>query len=640
MMAEAQNTPLAAQLLRKAQRLSLAGPGRAQLAQRGAAEPSKRRLTLLLTPALNKRLSIYSSGGAAAQTGSSYTPAEPAQSTVPTPLSQQPYSSSYGSIGVPAGLSRRTDPRPLRDKNYQSLIQKEIYDFCIGNRFELETGHPITPRTLKQPTQKDFVLLFQFLYAKIDPHHRFTRSVESDVFLLLKILGYPYLDGINRSSISAVGGQNWPAFLGMLYWLVKVNLTVLGLREDTLVAPDDIFDNIFIKYILSSYTAFIEQKEDYSDFYDAMKREYDAAKADLAVQADEKRKAQRDLLEKFSKINAQFSEVEEAREKSRALENDLKQFSEYMYKVKQRQTQWRSILDQVEADIAEAAVRLNDLEAQRKALEESIKEKGFSISEIDKLNVERDKTSRHIDTLSNRIEDLKDISAQKESDIYQTLQSLQSFVNQYNAMAARVPAKQNESYELIINAELAGDSALAIEPDAVLNKTVRAEKIKLLEVRSELKQELLRVQGETIRIIELVDHVSEKIFDQQEAIEGVEASVTKAKETQDEIYENMVSDGAIRSAQSEKLERDLQAMRIHANKSVIELETRNKELKILQREARYATQQEREQMHLRVFAMLQDVIHFKINIQEKLEDLEKTTFEELERELQKRLAGS
>ena len=187
---------------------------------------------------------------------------------------------------------------------------------------------------------------------------------------------------------------------------------------------------------------------------------------------------------------------------------------------------------------------------------------------------------------------------------------------------------------------MAGDSALAIEPDAVLNKTVRAEKIKLLEVRSELKQELLRVQGETIRIIELVDHVSEKIFDQQEAIEGVEASVTKAKETQDEIYENMVSDGAIRSAQSEKLERYLQAMRIHANKSVIELETRNKELKILQREARYATQQEREQMHLRVFAMLQDVIHFKINIQEKLEDLEKTTFEELERELQKRLAGS
>ncbi|KAM9918142.1 hypothetical protein OXX59_008865, partial [Metschnikowia pulcherrima] len=65
-MAEAQNTPSAAQLLRKAQRLSLAGPGRAQLAQRGAAEPSKRRSTLLSTPASNKRLSIYSSGGAAA----------------------------------------------------------------------------------------------------------------------------------------------------------------------------------------------------------------------------------------------------------------------------------------------------------------------------------------------------------------------------------------------------------------------------------------------------------------------------------------------------------------------------------------------------------------------------------------------
>ncbi|OBA21128.1 hypothetical protein METBIDRAFT_42191 [Metschnikowia bicuspidata var. bicuspidata NRRL YB-4993] len=612
-MSEPHHPPLAAQLLRKAQRLSLSG------ARHHVPESLKRRLTLLLTPAQNKRLSVVGgSGPASLQAGSNGPTLDSSQHAGATPQT---------------GAQRRADLRPLRDKNYQGLVLKEIYDFCIGNRFELQTGHAITLKTLRQPTQKDFVLLFQFLYGKLDPLHRFTRSVESEVFILLKILRYPYLDGINRSSISAVGGQNWPVFLGMLYWLVKVNLHMLGLQDSALIAPDDVFDNVFIRYILLSYTAFIEQKEDYSDYYNDMKREFDAARSHLSKQADEKRLACAALAGQFETVNAQFSEAEEAQEKSKALENDLRQFSEYMHKVKQRQAQWKTILDQVEGDISSAALRLVDLEAQKKAYEEAIQEKGFSINEIDQLNLERDKISRFYDTVSNRIEDLKDILAQKESDIYQTLQSLQSFVSQYNAMTSRIPSREGDGYELIINSDLIGDGSLAIEPDAVLNKIVRLEKIKLLEMRSELKQELLRVQGETIRLIESVDQMSEKIFEQQEEIETVETGVAKFKDTQDEIYETMVSDSAIRSAQSEKLERDLQAMRIHANKGVIELETRNKELKIMLKESRYGLQQEREQLHETVVAMLQDVISFKMNIQEKLEDLEVSTLEELEREL-------
>lgn len=578
---------------------------------------------------------------------------ETAQPVISTPFSLQGYTPSYSLQSSVSGPVRKADPRPLRDKNYQSLILKEIYDFCIGNRFELEMSHPIAPKTLRQPTQKDFVLLFQFLYGKIDPNHKFTRSVESEVFIILKSLGYPYLDGINRSSISAVGGQNWPAFLGMLYWLVKINLTMLDLEDDQLIAPDDIFDKIFIKYILSSYTAFIEQKEDYSDHYEAMKAEYDAANESLSVQADEKRQTNRELSEKFKEISAQFKEVEEAREKSKALENDLKQFSEYMRKVKERQAQWKDILDQVESDIASAALRLDELDAQRKALEDSIHQKGSSINEIDNLNLERDKISRFLDTVSNRIEDVKVILSQKEMDIHQSLQSLQNFVNQYNSMTSKIPSKESDGFELVIEPLLVGGGGegLTVGPEAVLNKLLRTEKIKLLETREKLKQELRRVEDETIKVSDLVDQVSEHIFYQKEQAQEASEDLKKSKDMETEIFDVMTRENLVRNGQCEKLEHELQEIRIQTNSGVVEANSQNEDLQRELTESKFKIQHEREQLHETVVKMLQDVVKFKLNIQEilegleastleELEELDKNNLEELEAELQKYSGGS
>ena len=116
------------------------------------------------------------------------------------------------------------DTRPLRDRNFQQAIQQEIIDYLLQNKFDIETNHPVSIKSLKQPTQKGFLIIFKWLYQRIDPGHKFNRSVESDIYQILKNLQYPYLESINKSQISAVGGSSWHKFLGMLHWLVRVNM--------------------------------------------------------------------------------------------------------------------------------------------------------------------------------------------------------------------------------------------------------------------------------------------------------------------------------------------------------------------------------------------------------------------------------
>lgn len=518
----------------------------------------------------------------------------------------------------------------MRDRNYQGLILQEIYDFLVVNKFELEMNHPVTLKTLRQPTQKDFVLIFQFLYGRIDPHYKFTRSIETEVFALLRILNYPYLDGINRLSISAVGGQNWPAFLGMLYWLVKLNLSLLNFNEDLLIAPDDVFDRVFIKYIISSYRAFIDQKEDYADFYDEMKQAFDVANNEVLLAVEEKQKAGEALKAEFDQLNKQYSELEEAEIKSRALENDLQQFSNYMMQMKSRQSKWGEILKQMQAEIQNAEQQLLELETEKKTFENLIVSKGFTISDIDKLNAERDKLSKAIDSVSNRIEDLKDNILKKEHDLRQSYQSLESFVSQYNLMTQRIPVGENQLFEISLNTKLLEDDTIGYEPEQILDKTLREEKIKLLQSKSELNLQIHQIQEESIKVVEQVDVLSEKIFDQQEEIETLEAEVTKNKSTQEEIYETMVSEGTSYSAQIEKLDRELQGMQINVNKGVIEAETRHKNLKIAHQEWKYHIKEQREVLHDTVQKLIDYIISFKLNVQENIEELDTLTLRELE----------
>lgn len=80
------------------------------------------------------------------------------------------------------------------------------------------------PRTLSQPTTKEFQQLFRFLISELlDPGMQWSKKFEEDAISVLKDLRYPAMDMIGKTALGAPGtGMNWPALLAMLHWLVEL----------------------------------------------------------------------------------------------------------------------------------------------------------------------------------------------------------------------------------------------------------------------------------------------------------------------------------------------------------------------------------------------------------------------------------
>ncbi|ODV65314.1 hypothetical protein HYPBUDRAFT_244194 [Hyphopichia burtonii NRRL Y-1933] len=644
-------TPILSSVRRTSKRLSMAGATRASLngplrssglfdsiVNSNNSNGSAKRSILLSTPAngnKRRRSSIYHQQSHPPSLQSSAN----VQSSVNAPSSQQASSQVQLQQQQQQPLSGyRTDPRPLRDKNYQALIQQEIYDFLSKNRFELEMNHTLTTRTLRQPTQKDFVLIFQFLYGKLDPNYKFTKSIQTEVTNVLKMLNYPYLDGINRSQITAVGGSNWPAILGMLYWLVKVNLSFLNINDDELMLPDDPLDVIYVKNTTKAYQLYINQ-EDLSNITNQMNDDLKIANEKLIDIINNLNSNNQDLLKEYEELNFKIEELKTSEDKSKALESDLIKFQAYLETMESRKLKWSEILNKIQLEINNCEEDLSKLNEEKKDIESKLINKGFTINDIDNLNNERDKISKLIDNLSNKFEDLKNKLNSKDIELNKNYQSLDNFIKQYNNTIYKIPSI-NYNFEIQLNEGILSDDnflTIFFKPNDIINKTLKDEKIELLKFRSQLNNKIHQDQDDVIKLQEQGDLISETILEQRESIENLEAKLNANKITYDEIYETMISDTTAYSLQIEKLDRELRSIKINTNQGIIEIENNLQNLSIEFDELNHEIFKQKSILHDKIQKIIEFIINFKINIQSNLENLDDLITEELKIEQNKKI---
>ncbi|KAK6202472.1 putative kinetochore protein NDC80 [Scheffersomyces amazonensis] len=528
------------------------------------------------------------------------------------------------------------DQRPLKDKNYQLLISQEIYDFLITNKFELEMNHTITTKTLRQPTQKDFTLIFKFLYNKIDPYYEFSRSVEVDIFPLLKILNYPYLESINRSQISAVGGQNWPSFLGVLYWLIKLNLSVPNLDiDDSLISPDDEFDRIFIKYIRDSYNDFINERDDYSEYYNEMQIEFERLNSNLNNDIQKLQQENINLQKQYEEINNQLIELQQAEKKSLALEDDVIKFRAYIETMESRKSKWSEILNKIKEEIVIRENEVESINESKKEYEIKILKQGITINDINNLNNERDKLSKSIDLITNKSEDIRTRLDDKEIELTKNYQSLQNFIKQYNNLIQKIKSPEY-NFEIRLNENIINPSSInsdiAFSPDTIIDKTLKDEKIELLKYRSSVNIKVHQYQDEQIKVQEQYDLINEQISEQTELLDELGSKLTASKMNYDEIYDSMINDSTTYSTQIEKLERELRSIKINTNQGFIELENQYQNILIEYDEISHNIAKSKKELLDKCCKMAEYIMNFKLNIQTNLLDLDDLAVIELETE--------
>ncbi|EAS32540.3 HEC/Ndc80p family protein [Coccidioides immitis RS] len=587
-----------------------------------------------------------------------------------------PHQSFFAQTPVPAGVPR--DPRPLRDRSFQARISQEILEYLTHNNFELEMKHSLTQNTLKSPTQKDFNYIFQWLYRRIDPGHKFQKSIDSEVPPILKQLRYPFEKSITKSQLAAVGGQNWPTFLGMLHWMMQLAQMLERYYLDQYdyacaeAGVDVTGDRIIFRFLSGAYHDWLQGGEDEDDevaekrlipHVEAMAAEFERGNEKYVQEMqtlEAENRALRDQIEELEKSAPDMAKLEKH---FKILEEDKRKFEDYNQNVQGKIDKYDNRIKLLDEEVKKVDAELQMAEEERLSLQSSVDKQGITIQDIDRMNTERDRLQKSVEDILVRLEETHVRVMEKEAEANRKLEELEEVVKTYNSLgyqnllipSTAVNAKDYD-YELRLNVNennfsssqlgrsqnrgspegdrLLADAFTGYSPANLINLDLRGiVRSSFVALRKEIYERRKVALDDDMNRRDLLDNIKEAMEEKRNEVEALEHKRRAAEEEFEKTKEITMTQKLASDAQIEKMEKELAKMRASLTESVQLMEQREMNTNIEYEQLVLRANALREELHTGVESMLNDIIRFKVHIQKGLEDYENFVVDEVEQEL-------
>ncbi|KAK7403509.1 kinetochore-associated Ndc80 complex subunit ndc80 [Neonectria punicea] len=595
----------------------------------------------------------------------------PRQSTAPTTSHQSFFQATPQTAGVPR------DPRPLKDRSFQARIGQELLDYMVQHNFEMEMKHVLSQNVLKSPTQKDFNYMFQWIYHRIDPSHKFQKNIDQEVPPLLKQMRYPFERSITKSQIAAVGGQNWSTFLGMLHWMMQLAQMLDGYAaskydEACMDNGTDVSgDRIIFDFLSSAYRDWLAMDEDMGD--DDAERvlaPHVEMMARAFEQSNSKYTSELEMLEaENARLLKEIQDLEKSTPDPAVLDNNFKimeedkiKFEEYNALAMQRSEKYETRAEVLQEELDKLMEELRETDEERRRLQKEVDAQGISMQDIDRMTSERERLQKGIESAGQRLDEGKKRVSDKEMEASRKLDELERMVDQYNTLAyqialipstaANAKGKDFELQVLINNGSdftssnlngstgasstdrLLVDATTGYLPGHILNLDLRGQiRTSFLSLRKEISERRTAAMDDMMKDHDLLDGIKEAIEDKKSEVETLQHRVRAAEQEYEKTKEVTTTQKLGSDAQIEKMEKELSRMRAGLSESVQLLEQREINTTIEYEQLVLRANALREELHTEIDRMLNDVIKFKIHVQKNLDDYEGFVTDELEKEL-------
>ena len=522
-------------------------------------------------------------------------------------------------VQAPAPATVPRDPRPWRDSNYRARIGQEILEYLTRNNFELEMKQQLSQKSMSQPTQKAFEAMFQWLYHRIDPAYRFMKNIDIEGPFVLKQLYYPYVNSCSKSQWQAVGGQNWSTFLGMLHWMMQLANMIdkydSGEYDDACAESgvDVSGDRIIFRFLSGAYRDWL-QVEDGDDDEDAeklliphveaMAAEFEKGNAKYAEEMKMLEAEHAALLQQIKEAEESAPDLAKLEKHFKILEDDKRKFEDYNNNVESKCERHSAKNKFLLEEIQKSQEELQAAEQDKAALQDRVDQLGITIQDIDRMNAERERLQKGLETTSAKLEDVKQKSAQKEADANRALEDLERAVDKYNSLCyqiALIPSTaanaSGQDFELRLNIDatpnfsssqlgasqrggssndrLLADTSTGYHPAHVLNLDLRSSvKSQFISLRKEINERRTQAIDADMKNHELLDSIKEAIDDKRSEVEALEHRVRAAEDEWEKTKEVTATQKAASDTQIEKMEKELAKMRAGLEESVQLMEQR------------------------------------------------------------------
>lgn len=525
------------------------------------------------------------------------------------------HQSFFATAPAPSGIP--TDPRRLRDASVRAQMAQELMEYLTHGNFEMDMKHSLTHKSMTSPTQKDFNCMFQWLYHRIDPSYRFQKSIDAEVPALLKQMRYPFEKSIMKSQIAAVGGNNWSTFLGLLHWMMQLARMMdqysAGSYDDACLdsGHDVSGDRIIFDFLSDAYRTWLQVEDEDDDdpeklvapHVEAMAAKFDAANAQHLEQVrllEAEHKALQDQIEELGKSGPRISKLDE---QIKILEEDRVKFENYNNSMEVKVEKYTNRAKLLEDEIRKIEAELEEAENEKQSLQEVVDSRGITITDIDRMNTERERLQKGVESTSIRLEESKKKVAEKEFEASRKLDELEQTVEKYNSLGYQIgiiPSTaanaKDQDYELIITVNegpnfsssqmgasqspdssdrLLADSGNGYQPHHLLNLDLRGTvKNNILTLRKEISERRNAALEADMNNHDLLDKIKEAMDDKQAEVEGLGHKVRAAEEEFEKTREITNAQKMASDAQIERMEKELAKMRAGLTESVQVMEQR------------------------------------------------------------------
>ncbi|KAL7751748.1 kinetochore-associated Ndc80 complex subunit ndc80 [Sorochytrium milnesiophthora] len=565
-----------------------------------------------------------------------------APSSMVASIGRQSLSHRLSSIGYSAKDMK--DPRPVRDKQYQVRIIQSILEFLAAEGYNM----PVTPRTLQQPTKKDFENIFKFIYARLDPQYQYAKKFEEDVILILKSLKYPFADSISKSQLFAVGSQHsWPGILAMLHWLselamaaneVELELESLFKQQNVSgdMMEDDVgLDNPEVRFFSWSSSMFLIKHTGTADDLDRMQLDLERNNAQQRelVQNDTARLAneKQQLLDQIRHIESSVSPLVACEQMHATLMEDKAKVEGLIRAQEQRQAQMKSEIHETEANIQESEVNVEKLREELQTVQSIVDAQELSPQDVERMTTERQQLMTTLESLKTRREQAEqtgwDMEVAVQRKIYEIEKSIVAY-KQHVYQLGLVPLETSPiangvQYDLEFNprANTLRDM-VSVDIVNVIKPALNALRHTFVTTTAKLVEESLAVQQQN-------DACSEQILEAVDSIQSWEKEIAKlngdylhAKEAYEQQFKQMTS-------MHEKLDAEMQSSRLKALSEKMEWEQKAQKAQLLLEETAKTIRDAKQRAHQQVIKDLEEMLAFKQHIETTLADLQRLVGEEL-----------
>lgn len=520
----------------------------------------------------------------------------------------------------------------IRNRAYMELLLREVHDFCMANKFEEEMKCRIPLSKYDKLTQRDFLNLFSFLYGKLDPNYNNVVH-EGEIKPLLKGISYPGVEKI-RDVSSATGEQNWPHSLAMLYWLVKLNLMLLTVNDETeFIAPTAPVQKIFYPSIFSSYACFMEGRPDDKE-QELLLEHFNEFKNEVALRKQETK----ETLDKLSKekvlLSTEFKKIDEAEDMTGKLETDIRSLNKYIGDLKEGYDVFKLKNDTLKSSIANLESKMKQIYEAKDIYVLTLRNKGIDMDQLAKIEQEETRIRRNTEVAYEKLKNTKDKITKAQDKLLRATQDLDLSVDRYNTTVHQIPLLA-ELDDLEYNEQIIHDFGGRFDADSILSRSLRKEKELIAGIDANIKSETLANEEEHMFVLQQIEEFKQTLLDYNHKIEDLEMILANERDDNAKMHDKKLADAKSFENQIKNLENIIDGMKTEMKFEIFEAQTMNANLTQQLAKTQSVNENRREILLLTVHGNLGSILTMKDHVEKALESLKSLASKELENEKRK-----